>query len=361
MPPEMSEDALREEIVRLGPWLLDVEVRPGLTTQAAQAEGEYDRESFGRVGFYAPREHFQGVLRRVYPDGLAGRSVLDCACNCGAFSFWAKEEGAAECLGFDVRPHWIEQARFLAANRAEPSDGMRFEVMDLYDLPQSGAGQFDITFFNGILYHLPDPVTGLKAAADMTRELIVLNTATRLGHPDGALIAARESREKVASGVYGLNWFPTGPQVVGRMFEWMGFPHWRCTRWRAAENQGPGLGRMELIAAREEALLDHYDDALDPTERVVEMARTAVPPGARVLVAGEGELEVPGRHAEPFAAGAGAGALERQHGAFLLVPAHRRAELGNVFLDEVEERFAEYARVRGAGVAYSLGEPEDSG
>ena len=80
-------------------------------------------------------------LGAIFPRGLEGRTVMDCACNCGAYLFWSKEPGAGECFGFDAREHWIAQARFLAEHRTQPSDGMRFEVCDLYDLPRARAGQ----------------------------------------------------------------------------------------------------------------------------------------------------------------------------------------------------------------------------
>ena len=166
--------------------------------------------------FQRPHEGFLRRMGRVFPQGMAGRRVLDCACNCGYFLFWSKELGAGECLGFDAREHWIRQARFLAAHRAQPSDGIRFEVCDLYDLPALDPGRFDVTFFNGIFYHLPNPITGLKLAADRTDELLVLNTATMAGRPDGALVADEESPTKLMSGLYGLNWFPTGPRVLTR-------------------------------------------------------------------------------------------------------------------------------------------------
>ncbi len=63
--------------------------------------------------------------------------MLDCACNCGAYLFWAKDEGAGRCRGFDVRAHWIDQARFLQRHRQGPNEDMRFEVMDLMDLPDA--------------------------------------------------------------------------------------------------------------------------------------------------------------------------------------------------------------------------------
>jgi hypothetical protein len=162
---------------------------------------------------------------------------------------------------------------------------MRFEVCDLYDLPALDTGRFDVTFFNGIFYHLPNPVMGLKLAADLTDELLVLNTATMAGRGDGALVAARESPTKLMSGLYGLNWFPTGPRVLTRVLHWLGFPEVRCSAWREPPNQREGLGRIELLAARREGFFDSWDSALtDPAERFVEAVRTSVPPGARVLV-----------------------------------------------------------------------------
>jgi len=64
--------------------------------------------------------------------------------------------------------------------------------------------------FQGIFYHLSDPITGLKAATDLTSELLILDTAVLVGAPDGMLALAEESPTPLMSAVYGLNWFPTG-------------------------------------------------------------------------------------------------------------------------------------------------------
>ena len=44
-------------------------------------------------------------MSALYPDGFQGRSIMDCACNCGGYLFWAKEIGAdgrIDCLHNDV-------------------------------------------------------------------------------------------------------------------------------------------------------------------------------------------------------------------------------------------------------------------
>jgi SAM-dependent methyltransferase len=143
------------------------------------------------VTFISPREYYQGLMRDLYPGGLAGRSVLDCACNCGGYLFWSKELGAGRCFGFDVRSHWIDQAEFLRRHRLGPGD-VELAVSDLYDVPKLGLEPFDVTIFKGILYHLPDPVTGLKIAADLTREVMIVNTALGSG-PRNMLVAPRRA------------------------------------------------------------------------------------------------------------------------------------------------------------------------
>jgi tRNA (mo5U34)-methyltransferase len=249
-----STRSLRDEIIRLGPWHLDVQVTPELSTRVWLEAEEQSAERLGPVVFLDLREDFQDRLGEVYEHGLEGRSFLDCGCNCGGYVFWAREIGAGECFGFDVREHWIRQARFLREHRGESPDEVRFEVADIYDLPTMGLRPFDVTLFKGILYHLPEPVGGLRAAAEMTNELMIVNTATMSGWSDGALVPNPESTEQVMSGVHGLGWYPSGPDVVVEMLRWVGFVETRLVWWRP-EVRG-GHGRLELLASKKAGLLD---------------------------------------------------------------------------------------------------------
>jgi tRNA (mo5U34)-methyltransferase len=273
MNPSPTKDLgeLKEEIIRLGPWHLDVQVTPELSTSAflEAPEGTHDSGSpteGGPVSFLNDRPGWQRQVSKIYPEGLEGRSFLDCACNCGGYSFWTKELGAARIFGFDVREHWIRQAKFLLEHREWPSDGIRFEVLDLYDLPKSDLAQFDLTLFKGIFYHLPDPVAGLKLAADMTREVLIVNTAVRVDLPDGMLAVQQEWTEHPMSGVYGLNWVPTGRDVMAQILNWMGFPETRLTSWVANRTyEGKQLGRLEIVGAREPGRLDQLEPVTELT------------------------------------------------------------------------------------------------
>jgi tRNA (mo5U34)-methyltransferase len=351
----MTAAELREEVVRLGPWHIDVEITPEVSTRAFldAPPGTYP-DSQGSVTFHDPHDGFLRRLGRIYPGGLEGRSVLDCACNCGAYLFYAKEAGAGRCVGFDVREHWIEQARFLAEHRRRPSDGMSFETLDLYDLPKLDRGRFDVTFFLGIFYHLPDPVTGLKLAADLTDELLVLNTATRAGYPEGLLVADHESETKLMSGTYGLCWFPTGPLVLMRILNWLGFPEVRCSVWRHAPRQREELDRVEVLAARTPGFFADWDAALPEAGRVGELLVTRTAPGTTTLVLGHGaELgEARGRRLVPTdSAGDVTRALARHDARYLAIVNEalgadpdleaRLAERGAVVADEPGVRIYE--------------------
>jgi SAM-dependent methyltransferase len=302
---DLTAAELRAEVIRLGPWHIDVEITPEVSTRAflEAPPGTYP-ESQGSVTFHDPHDGFLRRLGRAFPNGLEGRSVLDCACNCGAYLFFAKEAGAGRCVGFDVREHWIEQARFLAEHRRRPADDMRFEVCDLYDLGKLGAGRFDVTFFFGIFYHLPDPVTGLKQAADLTDELLIVNTATMAGHRDGLLVAGRESETKLMSGAYGLCWYPTGPLVLTRILNWLGFPEVRCSVWRHAPRQRQELDRVEVLAARTPGFFSDWDEAVPDGDRIASLLATRTAPGATTLVLGDGGGlgDVPDRRLVPLAA-----------------------------------------------------------
>ena len=217
----------------------------------------------GTVRFVNARQNFANLLQRIYTEGLGNRSFLDCACNCGGYSFWAKNLGAGRCFGFDIRQHWIDQAQFLAEHRIMPSDNIRFERCDLYDLPKLGLDTFDITLFNGIFYHLPDPISGLKIAADLTNELLIITTAARNDLPDGMLAVSHESEVPVMSGIYGLNWYPTGPETLAPILKWMGFPATRVIVWRRKCDVEPAnLGHLQIIAARDARTLSAFDAAI---------------------------------------------------------------------------------------------------
>ena len=257
----MNMEALRSEILALGPWHHDVEVAPGVRTGEPPPPGLYPAE-LGTPEVFPPEIHFDWLIPTLFEGGFAGRSFMDCGCNGGGYLYAAKRLGAGRVFGFDVREHWIAQARFLG--RHLPSEGVETAVCDLADLREMQPDPFDVTLFNGLFYHLPDPIAGLRIAADLTKELIIVNTAT-IPREGDALVLAPESKVQVMSGVHGLAWLPTNEKVVAAALAWCGFPHWRIS----FENAGfvEGWRRVEILAARDASVFARWDSMDHPQAR----------------------------------------------------------------------------------------------
>lgn len=278
----MDGAAVKSEIDRLGPWLHDIEVLPGLRTGAARPADDPDKD--------VPKSFDPGLMMKrlvddIYGD-LAGRSFLDCGCNAGGHTFAAAGMGAGRTLAFDARQHWLDQAAFLGRHFDAPQ--AEFKRLTLSDLEALAPEPFDITLFSGLFYHLPDPVAGLKAAADLTRELLIVNTSV-LPKPYPGLVLSRESAVHVLSGVDGLAWLPTGPEVMQEILQWCGFPHARADLYWTPGKPRDWM-RLQIIAARDEATFARYD-LRRPEARLNQPVRARRNPVRRALGAAHRRLK----------------------------------------------------------------------
>jgi tRNA (mo5U34)-methyltransferase len=117
------------------------------------------------------------------PDSLAGKTVLDIGAWDGYFSFEAERRGAKRVVATD----WYcwghggpySKVAFLLARRALDSKVEDVEI-DPHDITEDRLGQFDIVLFLGILYHLRDRLLILDRVAEVTSNLLVLETAVDL-------------------------------------------------------------------------------------------------------------------------------------------------------------------------------------
>ena len=255
----MTEDSLSEltqEIKSMRPWHHDIHLFGDFTTgRVFSPDGKLDRPDNDGVSLISPRIRYLQQLDQIYPEGMSGKSFLDCACNGGGYCFWSRERDLERGVGFDVREHWIQQARLVQKHRTVfPTDRLEFHVQDLYDVPNQNYEPFDMTYFSGIFYHLPDPITGLKIAADLTTDVLILNTAMMLdpNNPRG-LTMARESRTKVMSGVHQLSWFTNGKESLRDILLWLGFKDLKVTMLN--ERKDNFRSRIEVVAARESGRL----------------------------------------------------------------------------------------------------------
>lgn len=245
-------DQLKSKLAEMAPWHFEIEIAPGVWTHSFNKDS-YTEDHKHKVRTVDPAE-FRKLFQRYYPQGLKGKTFLDIGCNAGGYCFLAHEMGAEHAYGFDVRDHWIDQANLVRQVKYPNATNIKLEVADLKQFKE--GQQFDITLFKGVFYHLPDPIHDLLNICRVTREMLVLDTATADDIPENCMRPIQESAVRVMSGVDGLAWLPGGPAAVAPVLAYAGFPHMRTLRWVHGKDRGRDRGRMRVVAFRDKALLN---------------------------------------------------------------------------------------------------------
>lgn len=111
---------------------------------------------------------FDAVERRVFDGiGLAGKSVVQLACNNARELISIKRAGAGRCVGFDISDAFVEQA-----NRLATAARLDIEVVrsSLYDIPPAYRDGFDLAYITvGALGWLPSLPRLFSKVADLLR------------------------------------------------------------------------------------------------------------------------------------------------------------------------------------------------
>jgi tRNA (mo5U34)-methyltransferase len=160
----MTREEIFKQIQALGPWFHCIDLGDGIKTKTASITGESADH---------PRGTWE-IIQRCLPQDLSSKSVLDVGCNAGFYSIEAKRRGAARVLGVDAQRHLINQALFV---RRALSLEIEYRRMSVYDLSRSSVGQFDVTLALGLIYHCKHLVLALEKLFEVTKELLVIETA----------------------------------------------------------------------------------------------------------------------------------------------------------------------------------------
>ncbi len=194
----------------------------------------------------------------LYPKGLSGKSFLDIGCNGGGYCILANQMGAKYAYGFDIRDLWINQANFLRDEifKISPKK-VHFDVAHVHDLEKSKK-RYDLTLFKGVLYHIPDPIHAIKTLADITDEIMIIDTAGSVAAPDNCMQIFFEKPTAIMAGVDNMAWLPGSPKVVEHILHWAGFKETRVAS-RKVYPARPHMERFRVIAARTKKALKAYD------------------------------------------------------------------------------------------------------
>ena len=123
------------------------------------------------------------AMERLFPDGLAGMSVLDVGCGTGDFIAVASGRGA-RVVGLDLSPHVIDRARARFAGSPE----VTLQVGSVVEA-RFVAGAFDLVTSVTVLQHITDDaaldvtLTALRQALKPGGRLLLLELAPPFDKP----------------------------------------------------------------------------------------------------------------------------------------------------------------------------------
>ena len=218
----MTREEILSELKRLEPWFHRIDLGNGLFTKTESVMGE-------------PVDHPRGpwqTIRKLLPDDLSGKTLLDVGCNAGFYAFEAKRRGARRVLGVDGQRQHVRQGLFV---RKVLGLEVEFRRLNVYELSPRVVGQFDITLALGLLYHLKHPILALENLYRITRDLLVIETAIMppaktpesfaysfgalktILHPLAYVENPPESKEQV------FNWFLPGTEALMALLRNAGF------------------------------------------------------------------------------------------------------------------------------------------
>lgn len=154
-----------------------------------------------------------GGIEALYGGNLAGKSVIDIACNWGAFGLDMAARNAGKVVGVDLRADNIRKASllrdYLGLNQVELSTRNAFDL---------GPRSFDIVLLLGLLYHVTAPYELVKRAYHMTNEICVIDTATHREPVSGFILGTGQNiPQDHAAGAIGVELHPTYRGLIDLM------------------------------------------------------------------------------------------------------------------------------------------------
>ena len=167
MMSTMTHEQMQQKIAELAPWFYPFDFGGGLKAPSKippEVEGIFETrlEMVSR----AVKAHFGARLPEI--------ACLDVGCHEGFYSVAMARLGVGEVMGLDVHEGNLRKARFVA--EAQGLRQITFHLANVQRLPVDEVGEFEVTLFLGLLYHLENPMLSLRNAAAVTKELCIVET-----------------------------------------------------------------------------------------------------------------------------------------------------------------------------------------
>ena len=157
-------------------------------------------------------------------DHFRGKDVLDIGCWTGGTSLTLKMLGAGNVVALEEVQKYASTAERLCRDVYGLSD-VRCEAKSLYHLD---SGDFDSVYFPGVVYHLSDPVLGLRRLFNRLRDggdILVESMGIESDQPLCRFMsnAPNETDDPQSQSRSGWNWFVPSATCLGAWLETAGF------------------------------------------------------------------------------------------------------------------------------------------
>ena len=163
----MTPQQIEQRLAELAPWFYPFDLGSGIIAPSkipSEVAGIFET----RLTMVA------GAVERHFGARLPEISCIDVGCHEGFYSFAMAKKGVDRIVGVDVRESNLRRARFVAEALNLPQ--VSFRQGNLERLRAEELGQFELTLFLGLLYHLENPMLCLRNIAALTKELCIVET-----------------------------------------------------------------------------------------------------------------------------------------------------------------------------------------
>src|SRR5215203_1082001 len=107
-------------------------------------------------------------VKKLFPDGLAGKTFLDIGCGSGLHSLAALMLGAASVNAVDIDEDSVSTTQALLTKYA-PDLKWTAKVASVFEASPDTLGQFDVVYSWGVLHHTGDMWRAIERAADLVK------------------------------------------------------------------------------------------------------------------------------------------------------------------------------------------------
>ncbi len=103
-------------------------------------------------------------VRKLFPDGLAGKTFLDIGCGSGLHSLAALSLGAVSVTAIDIDENSVSTTQELLTRYASNSKWTA-KIESIFDASPDALGKFDVIYSWGVLHHTGDMWRAIECAA----------------------------------------------------------------------------------------------------------------------------------------------------------------------------------------------------